>query len=86
MDEKKICTAENKRKKATEFGEWIYFQKMKAFHERFRNEYDDHREYFSNMALHESYEEEHVAEKLHTQCNGHDCLIDKRRLEMHQEK
>ena len=79
MDEKKICTAENKHKKAVEHGEWFYIQKMKYFHEKFRHEYEEHRDYFSNLALHDSYEEEHIAEKLHRRCNEQECLIDKRR-------
>jgi hypothetical protein len=84
MDEKKICAIEDKRKKAAEYGEWIYLQKMKIFHERYRQEYDDHRDYFSNLALHTSYEEEHIAGKLHKLCTGQECLIDKRRAEMRQ--
>ena len=84
MDEKKYCTAEIHRKKTAEYGEWVYIQKMKLFHERFKQEYEDHRDYFSNMALHDSYEEEHIADKLHVQCNKLDCLIDKRRAEIRQ--
>jgi len=82
MDERKICTAQEKHKKAAEYGEWFYIQKMKYFHAKVGKEYDDHREYFSNEALHESYEEEVIAEKLHKRCTGRECLIDKRRAEM----
>jgi len=84
MDEKKICTVSDQRKKAAEYGEWVYIQKMKYFHERFEEEYQDHRDYFSNMALHDSYEEEHIAGKLHAICNKQECLIDKRRAEIRQ--
>jgi len=79
MDEKKICTPEERRKKTTEYGEWVYLQKMKFFHERFKKEYEDHRDYFSNTAVHDSYQEEIIAEKLHKRCDGQECLIDKRR-------
>lgn len=82
MDGQKICSDADKHKKAVDHGEWFYIQKMKSFHAKFRQEYDDHRDYFSNMALHDSYEEEHVAEKLHSQCKGQECLIDKRRNEL----
>ena len=82
MGEKKICTAAEKHKKSSEYGEWFYIQKMKVYHARLGREYEEHREYFSNMALHDSYEEEHVAERLHKQCTGEACLIDKRRIEM----
>jgi len=84
MDEKTLCTPEIHRKKTSEYGEWVYIQKMKFFHERFGQEFEDHRDYFSNMALHDSYEEEHIADKLHTRCNKLDCLIDKRRAEIRQ--
>ena len=86
MSENKVCTAEEKRKAVTEHGEWFYLQRMKFYHERHRQEYDDHREYFSNMALHESYEEESIAEKLHKQCKGQVCLITKRRVEMRKQQ
>ncbi|MCL2877173.1 MAG: hypothetical protein FWF13_00145 [Acidobacteria bacterium] len=79
MDEIKKCTAEEKRKKTTEYGEWIYLQKMKYFHERFKNEFEEQRDYFSNTALHDSYQEEHVAGVLHKKCTGQECLVDKRR-------
>jgi len=79
MSEKKICTAEDKRKKTTEYGEWVYLQKMKYFHAQFKQEYDEHRDYFTNTALHDSYQEEHIAEALHKRCTGQECLVDKRR-------
>jgi len=79
MEEKKICTADEKRKKMTEYGEWVYLQKMKDFHERFRKDFEEHREYLSNTALHDSYQEERIAEVLHKKCTGQECLIDKRR-------
>ena len=82
MDEKKMCTAEERRKKVSDYGEWYYIQRMKFYHSRFKKEYEENREYFSNMALHDSYKEEHIAGRLHKQCNGQECLIDKRRIEM----
>ena len=83
MDGNQICTDEEKRKKTTEYGGWVYLQKMQAFHAKYKQEYEDHRDYFSNLALHESYQEEIIAEKLHKQCkNRGECLIDKRRAEM----
>jgi hypothetical protein len=82
MDEKKVCTAEEKRKKTVDHGEWFFLQRMKSYHARFRQEYDDHRDYFSNLALHESYEEEHVVEKLCKKCTRQECLIEKRRAEL----
>ena len=81
MDEKKKCTIEEIRKKTTEYGEWVYRQKMKYFYERFKNEFEEHREYLSNTALHDSYGEEHIAGVLHKKCTGQECLIDKRRRE-----
>ncbi|MDR0310508.1 MAG: hypothetical protein LBJ21_02865 [Acidobacteriota bacterium] len=84
MDVKEVCTVQQKRKKSAEYGEWIYLQKMNFFHGRFRQEYEDHRDYFSNMALHTSYEEENIADKLHKLCKGQECLIDKRRAEIRQ--
>ena len=86
MSEKKICSDAEKRKKVTEHGEWFYLQRMKFYHERYKHEYDDHREYFSNMALHESYEEEHLVENLHKQCTRHECLIEKRRTELRKQQ
>ena len=84
MVEKKICTNEYKHKKAGEYGEWFYIKRMKFFHERFKQEYRDHNEYFSNMAIHDSYEEEHIAEKLCSQCTGRECLIEKRKANVQQ--
>ena len=81
MDAKKKCTLEMKRKKTSEYGEWVYLQTMRFFHERFKQEYDEQRNYFSNIALHDSYEEEHIAGNLHKQCDKTECLIDKRRKE-----
>ena len=79
MDMKKKCTADDKHKKAVSYGEWVYLQKMKLFYEKHKQEYEEHRDYFSNLALHHSYEEEHIAESLHKRCTGQECLIDKRR-------
>lgn len=84
MDEKEACTVEYKRKKSSEYGEWVYIQRMNYYHTRFGKKYEDQPDYFSNLALRTSYEEEHIAEKLHQRCQGQvqACLIDKRRVEM----
>ena len=79
MDEKKVCTIEEKRKKTTEYGEWVYLQKMKHFYEKYKKDFEEHRDYFSNTALHDSYQEEHIAGVLHKKCTGEECLVDKRR-------
>ena len=82
MSEKQICTAEEKHKKASDYGEWVYIQKMKFFHAKFGHEYQDNRDYFSNLALHDSYKEEIIAEQLHKRCAGQqECLINKRKIE-----
>ena len=82
MEEKERCTIEQKRKKTSDYGEWVYLQKMKLFHAQYRDEYQENREYFSNKALHDSYEEEHIADILHKKCTGDECLVDKRRAEL----
>jgi len=86
MDEKTTCTLEHRRKKIAEHGEWFFLQRMKFYHAQFKQEYDDHRDYFSNLAVHESYEEEHIVEKLCKRCDGTECLIEKRRNELRKQK
>jgi len=84
METKEECTAEYKRKKSAEYGEWIYLQRMNYYHGRFKREYEEQRGDLSNLALRTSYEEEHIADKLHKLCKRDECLIDKRRAEMRQ--